>query len=102
MILEDEVLKEAKWLYAANAGSSLEDMKRYVKQAVKTLHFEDEMVATCRLFQITIDEYIEQRAKDTLAEILLENSKVGNVPKKRRKRRKKEIYSNEEVTEKCI
>lgn len=102
MILEDEVLKEAKWLYAANAGSSLEDMKRYVKQAVKNLRFEDEMVATCRMLEITCDEYIEQRARDALTVILLENSKVGNVPKKRRKRRKKEIYSNEEITEKCI
>ena len=84
---EDEVLKHAKWLYAANAGSSFEDMKTYVKQAIKTLHFEDELIAICRVFQITVDEYVEQRAKDALAEILLENSKVGDVPKKRRKRK---------------
>lgn len=89
MTLEDEVLKHAKWLYADNAGGSFEDMKNYIKQAIETLHFKEEMVAICRLFQITINEYIEQRAKDALAEILLENSKVGNVPKKRRKRKTK-------------
>lgn len=74
---EDDVLKQAKWLYAVNAGSSVEDMKNYIKQAIKTLHFEDELMAICRLFQITCDEYIDRRAKETIEILFSENSRVG-------------------------